>query len=102
MDNRILHAYHLGRAEFPRKWELITDVESVQDSLRAVRKNSISMGWKKTDSPNTFRGDFRNQTEVRNNIYRLVMRATCEDFTIKHFDCNNSMEVTFNLNVNSN
>lgn len=100
MNNRILHAYHLGRAEFPLKWELITNVGSVQDSLCAVRKNSISMGWKKTDSPNTFRGDFRNQPEVRNNIHRLMMRGTCEDFSINQF--NNSLEVMSDLDVNSN
>lgn len=74
------------------RWILVTHSPEVQASITAKRKNSTSFNWKPIeDSDDLFAGSFLCPSEVRENVYRLAMRATSEPFVINHV--NDSLEV---------
>jgi hypothetical protein len=56
-------------------------VGSIIHSLCAKRPNSPNMGWKPLGTE-TFSGKFSSYQELRQSIYRLVMRGCTENFTI--------------------
>ena len=67
---------------YPLNWDLVCTHQPVKDSILAKRKNSPNMGWKPTDECDLFRGNFKGLSDVRESIYRLVMRATWQRFRI--------------------